>query len=63
MSKRSGLKPGTAAPVSAQYQQVGPRGGSGKEVTVPKGHVLPPTPTRGTTYKVVDRTKNKSGRG
>jgi len=61
--KKKRFKPGTPAPVSAQYQQIGPRGGAGKEVTVPKGKVLPPTPTRGGTYKIVDRTKNKSGRG
>ena len=63
MSKKSGLKPGTPAPVSAQYQQIGPRGGAGKEVTVSKGKPLPPTPTSGGTYTVVDPTKNKSGRG
>jgi hypothetical protein len=56
------LKPGNRAPVSAQYQRVGPRGGTGPEVTVPKGRTLPPGP-RGTTYKIADRTKNKSGRG
>ena len=63
MAKRSGFKPGQTAPASGQYQQVGPRGGAGKEVTVPKGHVLPPTPSSGGTYKLVDRTKNKSGQG
>ena len=56
------LRPGSTAPASAQYQQIGPRGGAGKEVTVPKGHTLPPGP-KGTTYDIVDRTKNKSGRG
>jgi hypothetical protein len=55
--------PGEKAPASGQYQQVGPRGGKGKEVTVVQGEPLPPTPTRGTTYVLVDRTKNKSGRG
>lgn len=39
------------------------RGGKGKEVTVVKGKTLPPGPTKGTTYKLVDATKNKSGRG
>lgn len=63
MAKNSGFKPGQAAPASGQYQQVGPRGGVGKEVTVPKGHALPPTPTSGGSYKLVDRTKNKSGQG
>ena len=62
MSKNDELKPGKKAPVSAQYQQVGPRGGKGKEVTVVKGESLPPGP-KGTTYRIADRTKNKSGRG
>ena len=57
------LKPGQAAPRSGQYQQIGPRGGAGKEVTVVRGEPLPPTPAPGTTYRLVDPTKNKSGRG
>ena len=57
------LKPGQTAPASGQYQQIGPRGGKGKEVTVVKGETLPPTPTAGSQYKIVDRTKNKSGQG
>ncbi len=60
MSK--GLTPGSKAPNSGQYQQIGPRGGRGIEVTVVKGKALPPAPTKGTTYQIVDRTKNKSGR-
>ncbi len=64
MSKQtSGLKPGQTAPRSGQYQQVGPRGGQGAERTVTKGEPLPPTPTPGTTYKLVDPTKNGAGRG
>ena len=61
--KNSGLKPGQQAPASGQYRQVGPRGGKGREVTVVKGEPLPPTTKRGSTYKVVDRSNNKSGRG
>jgi hypothetical protein len=58
------LKPGTPAPASAQYERIGPRGGAtGKEVTVPKGKTLPPTPTPGGGYRIADRSKNKSGRG
>lgn len=58
------LKPGTPAPASGQYERVGPRGGgSGKEVTGVKGKPLPPTPAPGGGYRIVDRTKNKSGRG
>jgi len=40
-----------------------PEASKGKEVTVVKGGPLPPTPAKGTTYKLVDPTKNKSGRG
>jgi len=56
------IKPGTPAPASGQYKQIGPRGGEGKEVTAIKGRPLPPTPIAGGGYKLVDRTKNKSGR-
>jgi len=57
------LKPGTKAPVAAQYLQIGPRGGRGKEVTVPKGHILPPTPREAVRTKSLTEQKNKSGRG
>ena len=57
------LKTGMPAPASGQYQQVGPRGGTGKEVTTVRGEPLPPAPSKGTTYRLVDRTNNKSGRG
>ena len=63
MAKSKGMRPGTTAKRSGQYQQIGPRGGKGKEVTVTKGEPLPPTPTKGTTYKIVDPTDNKSGKG
>jgi hypothetical protein len=62
MSNRSGLRPGQSAPRSGQYQQIGPRGGKGPEVTVVRGEPLPPTPLKGMTYKLVDATKHKSGR-
>lgn len=51
-------KPGQPAPSSGQYR---PKGG-GNEVTMPKGHRLPPTPKRGQTWVNVDPTKNQSGR-
>lgn len=57
------MKPGQPAPRSGQYQQVGPRGGAGKEVTVVKGEPLPPTPKPNMGYTLVDPTKNKSGQG
>lgn len=60
--KSSGLRPGQKAPASGQYCQVGPRGGKSREVTAVKGKPLPPTTSRGSTYKIADRTQNKSGR-
>ena len=63
MSKNRNLRPGAKVPRSGQYEQTGPRGGQGKEVTSVKGERLPPTPKKGMTYKLVDPTKNKSGRG
>ena len=62
MSKTSNLKPGQTAPTSGQYQKIGPRGGRGPEVTSVKGEPLPPTQTPGSTYKLVDPTKHKSGK-
>jgi hypothetical protein len=56
-------KPGETVPVSAQYEIVGPRGGgTGQERTGVRGKTLPPTPEKGQQYKVVDPTKNKSGK-
>ena len=63
MAKPKRLKPGQRAPQSGQYQKIGPRGGKGDEVTVVKGEPLPPTKTKGTTFKLVDPTKNKAGGG
>lgn len=60
---KKGLKPGTQAPHSGQYQEIGPRGGKGREVTTVKGEPLPPTTKAGSTYTLVDPSKNKSGRG
>ena len=60
---RKGLTPGSKAPKSGQYQQIGPRGRKGPEVTSVKGEPLPPTTQKGSTYKLVDPTKNKSGMG
>ena len=59
-----GYKPGQKAPHSGQYVVVGPRGGNtNKEVTVVKGEPFPPSPKKGSTFVLVDPTKNKSGRG
>ena len=60
MSKKtSGLPPGTKAPRSGQYRQVGPRGGQGPERTAVSGKPLPPTLKPGSTYTLVDPTKTK----
>ncbi|GHG61534.1 hypothetical protein GCM10010919_06090 [Alishewanella longhuensis] len=58
------LKPGQGAPRSGQYEIVGPRGGrTGEERTIVRGEPMPPTPTSGQGYILVDPTKNGSGRG
>lgn len=59
MSKKGGFKPGETAPHSGQYQIIGPRGGQGPERTVVRGEPLPPTPSPGSSYTLVDRTKTK----
>jgi hypothetical protein len=58
----SGLKPGSHAPASGQYQIVGPRGGRGDERTVVRGEPLPPPPQRGSTYTLVDSSRNGAGK-
>ncbi len=52
-------RPGQKAPASGQYQIVGPKGGKGPERTVTRGEPLPPTPSSGSQYRLVDRTKHK----
>lgn len=37
----------------------GPRGGKGPERTVVRGEPLPPTPSAGSSYTLVDHTKTK----
>lgn len=52
-------RPGQKAPASGQYQIVGPKGGKGPERTVTRGEPLPPTPSPGSQYRLVDRTRHK----
>lgn len=52
-------KPGEKAPRSGQYQIIGPRGGRGPERTVTKGEPMPPTPSKGGSYRLLDPTKHK----
>lgn len=55
-------KSGSKAPVSGQYEVVGPRGGhTGKEITSTKGNTLPPV-GKGNGIIIADPTKNKSGK-
>ena len=56
------IKPGIVAPKSGQYLEVGSRGGARREVTAVKGRPLPPPSAKGSTYILVDATKNKSGK-
>jgi hypothetical protein len=56
------LKSGKPAPKSGQYLEVGPKGGKVKEVTISKGEILPPTQKPNSSFKLVDPSKNKSGR-
>lgn len=57
------LKPGTPAPRSGIYEQIGPGGGhTGEEADSTRGKPLPPThgPARG--WKLVHAAKHKSKR-
>ncbi|QKC63411.1 hypothetical protein EFV37_14670 [Mesorhizobium loti] len=58
MAKNPPLRPGQPAPRSGQYEITGPRGGKGPERTVTRNEPLPPTPSKGSTYKLVDPTKH-----
>jgi hypothetical protein len=60
MAKPKGLTPGTKVPVSGIYQEIGPRGGKGTQVTSVKGEPLPPSATKGGTYNLVTPAKHKS---
>lgn len=56
-------RPGEDAPISGQYEIVGPRGGrTGEERTSTQGHTLPPTPKPGQRYVPVDPTRNGAGK-
>ena len=51
-------KPGDTAPTSGQYKN----NATGNEVTTVKGECLPPTPGKGQTYTLVDKTKHKNNK-
>lgn len=57
---KSGLKPGQKAPASGQYGIKDKNGkDTGVERTVVKNEPLPPTPKKGETYVIKDKTKTK----
>ena len=57
------LTPGSPAPRSGIYEQVGPRGGhTSAQADSTKGKPLPPTQTPGATWKLVKPAHHKSGR-
>ena len=52
--------PGEKAPASGQYEIVNRNGKrTGDERTVTRGEPLPPTPHKGGTFVIVDKTKHK----
>ena len=55
-------KPGTPAPKSGIYEQVGPRGGrTGEQADSTKGNPLPPTDRQGQEWTLVTPAHHKSG--
>jgi hypothetical protein len=58
------FSPGERAPVSGEFEIIGPRGGdTGQERTAIKGKTLPPTPKAGQKYVIHRPAHNGSGRG
>ncbi len=58
------FRPGQTVRRPGQYELVGPRGRrTGREVTMPRDHTLPPTPEPGQGYELVDPSRNASGAG
>ena len=51
-------KPGDIADNSGQYKN----NSTGHEVTTVQGKPLPPTPGKGQTYTLVDKTKHKNNK-
>lgn len=56
MSKN--YRPGQIVPTSGQAERYHNGRPTKKEVTVTKGEPFPPTPQKGDTYKIVDKTKH-----
>jgi hypothetical protein len=57
------LPPGTPAPMSGIYEQIGPRGGrTGEEADSTRGKPLPPTGRSGDTWTLVRPAHHKNPR-
>ena len=56
------LKPGQRAPRSGLYREEGPRGGKRGQVTVVKDEPMPPTKTKGSSFRLERPADNKSGK-
>ena len=60
MAKKPQLRPGQRAGTSGQYGLQGARGADlGRESTIVRGEPAPPTPKKGQSWKLTDRTKHK----
>jgi hypothetical protein len=63
MTTQRVYRPGEKAPVSGEYEIIGPRGGdTGKERTSIQGERLPPTPKPGQGYVVHRPAHNGAGK-
>ena len=61
MVKKTQLRPGQIAEISGQYGLRGARGADlGRESTIVSGEPAPPTPKKGQSWKLTDRTKHKN---
>lgn len=60
---KQGNKPGSEAPVSGIYEQVGPRGGrTGEQAVSTEGNPLPPTDKPGQSWVLVQPAKHTGGK-
>lgn len=63
MTKGKTLPPGTPAPRSGIYEQVGPRGGkTGEQADSTRGKPLPPTERPNQGWKLVKPAHHRSGK-
>lgn len=63
MTKGKILPPGTPAPRSGIYEQIGPRGGrTGEQADSTRGKPLPPTEHPNQGWILVDPAHHKSGK-